>query len=403
MKFALASAKKAMKDTVIISFFFNARGEDLEKSTIGMYRSLLFQLLAKVPELQIVFDDLESIPLNQTDFPGWDIETLQDLFRRAIANFGQQRLTCFIDALDECGEDQVREMLGFFENLGQVALSDQTRLYVCFSSRHYPHITIRKGLQLVLEGQEGHNEDIANYIQSELKGGHSKQIELVRSEILEKSSGIFMWVVLVVPILNKEFDRGRIYALRKRLQEIPVDLHELFKDVLTRDSQNMEELLLCIQWILYARRPLKREELYFAVLSGVDPEAATTLKPDELDKDDIDRFILSSSKGLAEVTKSKDQSVQFIHESVRDFLLKENGLDSLRSEFKETSLGFSHERLKQCCNLFLKFDIVNIPLPKFLASCTFRGCREPSPVDIEKISIFGIRCTQCTLSCRCCG
>jgi hypothetical protein len=68
----------------------------------------------------------------------------------------------------------------------------------------------------------------------------------VRTEILEKASGIFLWVVLVVQILNKEYDGGRIHALRKRLWEIPTKLNELFKDILTRDNQNMEDLFLCI-------------------------------------------------------------------------------------------------------------------------------------------------------------
>lgn len=55
-----------------------------------------------------------------------------------------------------------------------------------------------------------------------------------------------MWVVLVAGILNKEHDRGRIYALRRRLQEIPGDLHELFRDILTRNSNNRDELVLCL-------------------------------------------------------------------------------------------------------------------------------------------------------------
>jgi nucleoside phosphorylase len=37
MKFALANARKTMKDRIIMSFFFNARGEDLEKSMVGLY------------------------------------------------------------------------------------------------------------------------------------------------------------------------------------------------------------------------------------------------------------------------------------------------------------------------------------------------------------------------------
>ncbi|RVD85474.1 uncharacterized protein DFL_003795 [Arthrobotrys flagrans] len=68
------------------------------------------------------------------------------------------------------------------------------------------------------------------------------------------------------------------------------------------------------------------------------------------------RFILSSSKGLAELTKSPDQTVQFIHESVRGFLLRENGLDDLRSEHGSLN---SHEILKQCCFNYMKINMSN--------------------------------------------
>lgn len=273
MKFAYANAKKTMTDTIIISFFFNARGGVLEKSTLGMYRSLLVQLLEKLPELQNLFDSLGSIAPNNDDFHTWNIEMVKDIFGRAIKNLGNRSLTCFIDALDECEEDEVREMVAFFECLGQVTILSHIQFHICFSSRHYPYITIEKGVELTLEGQEGHQQDIANYLHSELKAGRSKLVEQIKAEILERASGIFLWVVLVVQMLNKEYDRGRIHALRKRLDEIPNELDELFKDILTRDGQNMEELILCLQWILYAKRPLKREELYFAILTGVDPEA----------------------------------------------------------------------------------------------------------------------------------
>lgn len=53
MKSALGHAKKTMNDTVIIFFFFNARGHELERSTIGMYRSLLLQLLERLSNLRL--------------------------------------------------------------------------------------------------------------------------------------------------------------------------------------------------------------------------------------------------------------------------------------------------------------------------------------------------------------
>ena len=130
------------------------------------------------------------------------------LLEQAIQSLGDSSVVCCIDALDECEEEQVRDMIQFFERIGDLAVLSGIRFQVCFSSRHYPYITIRHGLQLVLEGQEGHSQDISNYIETELKIGKSKTVHRIRAELQEKASGIFMWVVLVVGILNKEFDDG---------------------------------------------------------------------------------------------------------------------------------------------------------------------------------------------------
>ena len=360
MKFAYANAKKMMKDTVILSFFFNARGEHLEKAVEGMYRSLLCQLLEKLPQLQVIFDGWEGDKPVRGGGYRWNIESLKDLFRRAIEQTGQRQFTCFIDALDECEEDQVREMVAFFEELSTPADSSQTRFRVCFSSRHYPQITINNSVELILEGHEGHKQDIINYLDSELKAGPRDGINKIKSEIRNRASGIFLWVVLVVQMLKKEFDRGRIHALRRRLDEIPDGLEKLFEDILRRDDENMSETILCLQWLLYAKRPLKREELHFAILTGVGADVGTPWDAEEITKENMERFIISSSKGLAEVTKSKDQTVQFIHESVRDYLFKEHVLDTLVTTQPNSAgifLGSGHEQLKQCCQKYLSVDL----------------------------------------------
>jgi hypothetical protein len=356
MKFALGSCHKRMRDRIVISYFFNARGTELEKSTLGMYRSLLVQLLEQLPELQCVFGN--------RSFADWDskfkhqyTEVLETVFEDAIQRLGQSSLICYIDALDECEERQIRDMVKFFQRLGELALSAGIQFQVCFSSRHYPHITITKGLILVLEGQEGHSQDIATYINSELKIGHSKLAQQIRLELQEKAMGVFMWVVLVVDILNKEHDGGRIHALRKRLRDIPSDLHELFRDILTRDCHNKNELIVCIQWLLFARHPLSPEELYFAILSIISPQHISKWDQEEVTVGTIKRFILNSSKGLAEITKSKEPTVQFIHESVKDFLLKENGLSAVLSDLGSNFEGQSHEQLKLGCLRHLSVDL----------------------------------------------
>ncbi|KAM0261112.1 hypothetical protein ACHAQJ_002374 [Trichoderma viride] len=238
----------------------------MEKCTTGMYRSLLLQLFEQFPELQFI---LHSLPIAETsDDYIWDIQQLKCIFEEAIHKITDATVLCFIDALDECDEDEIRDMMSFFQNVGEFATSDNIKFLVCFSSRHYPHISKKNALDLILEGQEGHEQDIINYLDNELKIGQSRLANQIRVEIREKAAGIFMWVFLVVEILNKEFDRGRIHELRQRLRDIPGDLHALFRDILTRDDHCKDELLLCIQWLLFSRQPLTPEELYFAVLSG---------------------------------------------------------------------------------------------------------------------------------------
>lgn len=161
-----------------------------------------------------------------------------------------------------------------------------------------------------------------------------------------------MWVVLVVDILNKEYRHNGL-ALRRRLAEIPSDLSELFKDILRHDNENMEGLLLCILWILFAKRPLQLKEFYHALWSGLsledlaDAQIPDVSVPDA--SDSLDRFkrcVISSSKGLAEITKSKQPTVQFIHESVRDFLLKERGLHELWPDLGFDWESSSYKKLK---------------------------------------------------------
>ena len=353
VKFAVANARKTRAETAVISFFFNARGEDLEKSTLGMYRSLLYQILNMFPYLQTVLDCLRPTVPREGETYRWEKDDLQNLFAAAVENLGQRRLMCFIDALDECEEDQIRDLVAFLEHLGRLATSSRIHFYVCLSSRHYPHISIENGVEMTLEDQEDHVLDITKYLNGTLKAGRGKQSEQIKEELLRRSSGVFLWVVLVVQILNKEYDHGRIHGLRKRLGELPDGLEKLFEEILTRDQENMEELILCLQWILYAERPLRQEEVYYAILSGTDPEALTSTPSEEITTQDMERFILSCSKGLAETTRLKARTVQFIHESVREFLLGKNGFNKLRLEL---GCGLSHDRLKQCCYNCMMID-----------------------------------------------
>lgn len=368
MKYLLTDIIRQAQDSdrvtaIVLPFFFNARGEDLEKSTIGLYRTLLFLLLHQDTRLQRVLDTLPRFNLKtgKPDFNGWTIETLQRLFEQSAHKVRTSAsLICVIDALDECEEAQVREMVTFFENLSDSGGDHAARncFRTCFSSRHYPHITVNNSIELVLEDQEDHRQDIASYLRVGLRG-HGQMVDEIKVRILERSSGIFLWVCLVVKILNIEYDHGRIHAMRKRLDEIPDGLDDLFYDILTRDTQRMDELILALQLLLFARRPLYPEELYHAILVGIEPESLVPWDSKSGEEEAVQRFILSTSKGLAEVTRNG--TVQFIHESVRDYFLKEKGLQRLWPDLVDNFQGLSHDKLRQYSQNYVDFYISQDP------------------------------------------
>ncbi|CAG8929164.1 unnamed protein product [Penicillium salamii] len=376
MKFAYGNMKSKTRqnDAMTASFFFNARGDTLEKTISGMYRSLLLQLLEGYPDLQVVFDDPDQVPRNQTGCPSLNV--LRNLFANAIYALGQRSLVCFVDALDECDEQQVVDMVQYFEDLTEDSTAKGVRFRICFSSRHYPYIFIRRGLRLTLEDQSGHADDLETYVTSRLLIQEPALVEKLQPKLFKKAAGVFMWVVLVVDILNTEYRRGRM-ALERRLEEIPSDLSALFKDILRRDNEDMEALKLCILWILFAKKPLQLQEFYHAIWSGLslgssgdDQIPDVTVLGTGGASDMFKRYVISSSKGLAETTKSDQPRVQFIHESVRDFLVKDNGLYELWPELGLDCEGLGHEKLKHCCNLYANHTAIRTSVDELPAEPT---------------------------------
>ncbi|KAL8402640.1 hypothetical protein RB596_009125 [Gaeumannomyces avenae] len=352
MKLLFEEAKlNAKRDPfcITLSFFFLARGAMEERSTTGLYRSLLYQLLEKAPDVRDSLEWLTASGARVIYRAGWDNEALKATLRRAVQRLGERAITFFVDALDECDQTQVTDMVCFFEGLCDYVRDTSVQLRICFSSRHYPSVVIQQGIELILEDRSEHTDDIELYIKSRLRVGKSKQAELLRAEILEKSAGIFLWVVIVLDIINAEYPKvsKSIAKIRNRLEEIPPKLHDLFRMILTRDGDNIQQLHACLMWILLATRPLKPQKLYFGVQFAVDTDCSGWWDQEDVALEEIKDFVRSASKGLANVTKTKSAEVQFIHESVRDFL-RGDYYDQW-SGFTSNLLGHGHQLLRDWC------------------------------------------------------
>ena len=268
IKETVSWVERAWPTQVILTYFFNARSPgQLEKSSLGLYRSLLHQLLTAFPDAQALFATrFASKERDGKIAEAWTEPELQNFLIELVTTQQDLFITAFIDALDEGSSDDVRCMISYLENLTQYSTLAGTVTRICLSSRHFPTVTIRKGLSIVLENQPDHRRDIEIYIQQNLVGDDTPHIGDLRRQVRNRSAGTFLWVVLTITMLNKLYDQGKKpAAMLKKLSEIPQDLRDVFACSLFRDKEDIDECIALLRWVLYSLRPLSPAELYVAV------------------------------------------------------------------------------------------------------------------------------------------
>ncbi|KAK5102167.1 hypothetical protein LTR70_007477 [Exophiala xenobiotica] len=336
MKETLAWAQRQWPTEIVISYFFNARSPDwLEKSCLGLYRSLLHRLLLVRASTHASFLDRFASKEKGGEIEDWTETELQNFLLELAAAGELSHVNIFIDALDEGKDDDIRRMVGFLEHLTQRMAFTRTSLRICLSSRHYPHIRIRRGLNIILEDEPRHSVDIEAYVRKELTGDDGAWMQELRRKVCARSAGVFLWVVLVVIMLNEVYDRGRgLRAMLKKLDEIPSDLRQVYDKILSAASEEVHERIKLLQWVLVAKRPLRPSELYSAAhyaCSSADMDDVVTLSQDRLNTwlvncscgllETIEVAELDDADDLEAVHGLEGPVVQFIHETVRDYLL----------------------------------------------------------------------------------
>lgn len=339
--------------TSIVSFFFNALGEQLEKTTRGLYLSVLHQILKHDPNAlaYLLPEYLERKKGKREDRVEWTEEVLKDYVSRVCRRGISMPVLVFIDALDECTDPEISRLVEFFQALVEQKKDAKASLRVCISSRHcprpptfgYPEITV-----------EHHNaDDIYTYIDTELKN-HKSLLEL-RDQIFERSSGVFLWVRLAIKQLREEEDMysGRPISFPKKgLTEIPPELGELFGSLLEKIPSAERSRAICMfQLVLFAQEPLSAED----IAAGISFHPSTRFQTiDEWTESDecINglqnqmAMIVDLSSGLLEFSKYKHSTCQFIHESARDYFMNHEGFNRLSApEIDPSVVGWCHSAI----------------------------------------------------------
>lgn len=205
------------------------------------------------------------------------------------------------------------------------------------------------------------------YVRDELKGGlsdKSKAREL-GEKIVDRASGVFQWVVLVVStILELDRNGESVKAIRKKLQNIPTKLENLYQEILRRiEDKDLSQSIQLMQWICFAQRPLSLAEVRSAMAVDADasysPIRELHQSEDYLETgQEMGKRVKSLSQGLAEVKELDDRQVaQFINQSVNDYLIQ-SGLQQLRMSSAGDVIGRAHFRLSRFCIRYIAMEEV---------------------------------------------
>ncbi|KAL7785260.1 hypothetical protein V8C37DRAFT_419985 [Trichoderma ceciliae] len=368
------SNQQSVPDTrdndLVLSFFFHGRGDELQKTPLGLFRSLLHQILKQAPEaLSDLVDTFEQKCKEIGDPPErwqWHPEELWRFFESSLPKILAVRpVWLFVDALDECGEtDAVRLALNLKSLLESSPITAVGGLHICFSCRHYP---IPPGLDGVLEicVEDENGEDISAYVRLKLSESSVRNASTILDLVTARASGIFMWARLVMErVLYLERQRAGWKRIEEEIRTTPSDMDELYLDHINRMDDKPASLKL-IQWICFASRPLSLIELRWALAVDADCphkllQQCESAKDYEYD-DDMEKRVIALSCGLAESVSSSETSiVQFIHQSAKDFFM-EKGLLVLDSSstFIDAAIGKAHFQLSRTCIRYLSMEEIS--------------------------------------------
>lgn len=211
------------------SFYLWRSGSPLQRSLNGCLRSILYQMLNSLPDLEsdLTFKPASIALDHQRSFPCFERELKASI--KAIVNSGKARICIFLDGLDEF-EGDPEDLIKFCKELGELE-----NVKVCVSSR--PEMAFRNAFmdckQLRLD--ELTRNDIRVFVEDSFRGrvDNTVGIKELSSEVMRKANGVFIWVRLVVRSLLEGMENQDTHLeVLERLRETPPELNDLYTQLL---------------------------------------------------------------------------------------------------------------------------------------------------------------------------
>lgn len=348
----------------IYDFFFAHLGTDEQKSAEGFSRALLYQFLSDhkhliqtaLPNLWKEVDD--SKPDNDPNISLPSAAEYEYAWKVLNADIPRTAKFCiFIDGLDELKGDNSK-VISLIHSLSQ---NDNVKILV--SSRPEPDCVAAFSSCPSLRLQDLTHADISRYVEDyigkheyvkRLERRYPEEVQGLKRKIIDKASGVFLWVILACRSLLRGFnDHDRLHELQIAVDSLPRELEVLFQHMLNRVSAQHREQGSRLLRICHANCLSNHTgDLYALGLALVEDYHMETISIKVLrhqDKkascEELEARLRSRSGGLLEVSSTRharkrdalssrskrereiilenlliDSRVHFMHRTVFDFL-----------------------------------------------------------------------------------
>ncbi|KAI8678925.1 NACHT domain-containing protein [Fusarium keratoplasticum] len=281
------------------SFYFYYKGTKLEKSDVGVLRSLLHQILCKRHDLiRFAFPErFEAFRFGRNGDKSfeptyWELKRALEALLKSCPD---ERFFFSVDGLDEYDADnhQMGDLVDVFKALSKfpnVKFLLTSRPWVVFEERlaGYPRLRLH----------ELTRPDIASFVNRQISEHQSSQtmakndarlIISLKREIVDNSAGVFLWVYLVVRSLLEGLNNGdSIDELRERILELPTDLEDLYLYMWIRIPKRYQpQVSRLLQMLSFGTSEGARTSLLgLALAEELDEEAVFTLPVAPLKKEE---------------------------------------------------------------------------------------------------------------------
>lgn len=336
--------RAAQEPGATVSYFFCENRDDKHNTAISLLRGIMWKFIQQRP---VLIEHLISTFKVQREqlFTHGSFETLWRIFNDMIQDGRLGTAYCVLDGLDECEEVSLELLCNKLREL----LPTPTQLKLIVVSRQIPEClsrAMRSALRIRLDpdSDEEVSKDVETYvafkmIQLVIEKRYPEKLHVhVENVLRQRSCGTFLWISFAIDNLMKV----SLAETQECLDSIPAGLEGIYERMLLQVRENGRQTVADIlHWAALAVSPLSVEQL------GVAIEIKRT---SFLSSNQLIRQYVGFCGYLLSISENK---VTLIHQSVKDYLLREEPGDPREVQIFRIQSVKGNYRIARFCLEFI--------------------------------------------------